>query len=63
MYNYFFYVGGAKPWKRLLMYGPPGTGKTKLAISLANDLNCPFYCVSLANLLSSWLGESEKYVI
>ncbi|XP_042888578.1 suppressor protein of bem1/bed5 double mutants-like isoform X2 [Penaeus japonicus] len=53
---------GAKPWTRLLLYGPPGTGKTVLARALASELQCPFYCVSSANLLSSWVGESEKLI-
>ncbi|XP_042230389.1 suppressor protein of bem1/bed5 double mutants-like isoform X2 [Homarus americanus] len=56
------FQGGAKPWTRLLLYGPPGTGKTKLARTLASELRCPFYCVSSANLLSSWIGESEKLI-
>lgn len=56
------FQGGAKPWTRLLLYGPPGTGKTKLARTLASELHCPFYCVSSANLLSSWIGESEKVI-
>lgn len=56
----FDYTGGAKPWTRLLLYGPPGTGKTKLARAVASALQCPFYYVSASNLLSSWVGESEK---
>lgn len=56
------FQGGAKPWTRLLLYGPPGTGKTKLARALASTLQCPFYCVSSSNLLSSWVGESEKLI-
>uniref|UniRef100_A0A0P4WHX2 AAA+ ATPase domain-containing protein n=1 Tax=Scylla olivacea TaxID=85551 RepID=A0A0P4WHX2_SCYOL len=56
------FQGGAKPWTRLLLYGPPGTGKTKLARAVASELQCPFYYVSAANLLSSWVGESEKLI-
>lgn len=56
----FDYTGGAKPWTRLLLYGPPGTGKTKLARAVASELQCSFYFVSASNLLSSWVGESEK---
>ncbi|XP_068243182.1 uncharacterized protein [Palaemon carinicauda] len=56
------FQGGAKPWTRLLLYGPPGTGKTKLAKLLAAELKCEFYCVSSANILSSWIGESEKLI-
>ncbi|KAG0719810.1 Vacuolar protein sorting-associated protein 4 [Chionoecetes opilio] len=54
------FQGGAKPWTRLLLYGPPGTGKTRLARAVASELQCPFFYVSAANLLSSWVGESEK---
>ncbi|XP_064086808.1 uncharacterized protein LOC135201642 isoform X5 [Macrobrachium nipponense] len=56
------FQGGAKPWTRLLLYGPPGTGKTKLAKVIAAELKCKFYCVSSANILSSWIGESEKLI-
>lgn len=56
------FQGGAKPWTRLLLYGPPGTGKTKLARAVASELQCSFYFVSASNLLSSWVGESEKLI-
>ena len=52
--------GGRKPWRRILLYGPPGTGKSRLAQSLAAEICSTFYCVSSSDLLSSWVGESEK---
>jgi vacuolar protein-sorting-associated protein 4 len=54
--------GPRKPWRRILLYGPPGTGKTQLARACASEISGPFYCVSSADLISSWVGESEKYV-
>ncbi|XP_046398751.1 vacuolar protein sorting-associated protein 4-like isoform X2 [Ischnura elegans] len=56
------FQGARRPWKRILLYGPPGTGKTRLAHAVARQAGVPFYCVSSADLLSSWVGESEKLV-
>jgi vacuolar protein-sorting-associated protein 4 len=53
-------TGGLQPCNRILLYGPPGTGKTKLANAFAAELNVPFYSVTSADLLSSWVGETEK---
>lgn len=47
--------------KSILLYGPPGTGKTMLAHALAVDTNSDLYCISASNVLSSYIGESEKY--
>lgn len=55
-------LGFRKPWKRILLYGPPGTGKTRLAQAVSSAIESTFYCVSSSNLISSWLGESEKWV-
>ena len=54
-------VGKRKPWKRILLYGPPGTGKSRLAQAVSSEISSTFYCVSSADLVSSWVGESEKY--
>ena len=36
------------------------TGKTRLARALSGEIGSNFYCVSSSDLLSSWVGESEK---
>lgn len=56
------FQGGRKPWKRILLYGPPGTGKSRLAQAIASEVQSTFYSVSSADIVSSWVGESEKSV-
>ena len=46
----------------LLLYGPPGCGKTHLARAVAGELGARFIPVSLADVLSRWVGESEGNV-
>ncbi|MDA7968577.1 MAG: AAA family ATPase [Gammaproteobacteria bacterium] len=46
--------------KGILLYGPPGTGKTMVAKVLANEAELSFIDVKGPELLSMWLGESEK---
>ncbi len=53
---------GVKPPKGVLIYGPPGTGKTLLAKAVANESEANFILVKGPEMLSKWVGESEKAV-
>jgi transitional endoplasmic reticulum ATPase len=53
---------GIAPPKGILMYGPPGTGKTLLAKAVATESSANFISVKGPEVLSKWVGESEKAV-
>ena len=53
---------GIDPPKGILLYGPPGTGKTTIAKVLANEAHAAFFSISLAEIYSMWMGESEQRV-
>ena len=53
---------GIKPPKGVLMYGAPGTGKTLLAKAVASQSEANFILVKGPELLSQWVGESERAV-
>ncbi len=53
---------GIRPPKGILLYGPPGTGKTLLAKAVANESSANFISIRGPQLISKWLGDSEKAV-
>ena len=57
----FDYVDVATP-KGILLHGPPGTGKTLIAKALAKMTESNFISIKGPELLSKWVGESEKGV-
>jgi len=53
---------GVRPPRGILLYGAPGTGKTLLVRALATESNINFISVKGPELLSKWVGESERAV-
>ncbi len=53
---------GIRPPKGVLLYGPPGTGKTLFAKAVASESAANFIQIKGPELLSKWVGESEKGV-
>lgn len=56
------YTGNRKAARSVLLYGPPGTGKTLMGKAMAREAGVSFFSVSSAELISKYVGESEKYI-
>jgi len=53
---------GIDPPRGVLLHGPPGTGKTLIAKAIANEAKANFIAFKGPELISKWVGESEKAI-
>ncbi len=61
-YPQLFKYAKTRPPKGMLLYGPPGTGKTLIAKAVAHESNANFISIKGPELMSKFVGESEKGV-
>ena len=53
---------GIKPPRGIVLFGAPGTGKTLLAKAIANEAQANFISIKGPEMVSKWVGESEKAI-
>lgn len=58
--QHFGAFGGIAPPTGVLLHGPPGTGKTLLARELAKEANCALFVLNGSDVMSEFMGESER---
>lgn len=51
-----------RPGGGILLYGPPGCGKTHLARATAGECGARFISIAITDILSKWMGESERHL-
>ncbi|MHA1754122.1 MAG: CDC48 family AAA ATPase [Candidatus Odinarchaeia archaeon] len=51
-----------RPYRGILLYGPPGVGKTMILRGLSNEVDANFIEVKGSDLISKWIGETEKAI-
>ena len=56
------FTGSRKPWHGILLFGPPGTGKSYIAEALSEEANVDFLSISASDIMSKYVGESEKAI-
>ena len=56
------FEGKRQPWKGILLYGTPGIGKSYLAKAAATETKGRFFSISAANIVSKYMGESERLI-